>query len=107
MLEPGQLRSPETAVLAAPAFVNQLQWHGIEIQRPFTADLLGDDQAGVLEHVDVLEHADAAHLELLGHLAHGAARPGSHDVEDVPARLAGQRDEHGIKVGFGHGAISN
>ncbi len=65
------------------------------------ADLLGNDQVGVLEDGDVLHHGDATEVEEFGDVVHVAARLLLEDVEDAPARRGGQRREHGVHlVGF-------
>ncbi|MNC95396.1 hypothetical protein D3C83_125070 [compost metagenome] len=73
--------------------------HRVEPQQAFPPVLFREHEIGALEHVDVLQHRDTAHVvEEFAHAVHVAARLLLEHVEDAAARLAGERGEHGVHL---------
>ena len=60
---------------------------------------LGDDEARVLEHPQVLHHTEARHLQLRLELGQRAAVTREEPVEQEATRLVGERLEHTVVVG--------
>ena len=60
-----------------------------------------DDEAGVLQHPQVLHHAEARHLQLGLELRQRAAVTREEPVEQEATRRVGQRLEHTVVVGHG------
>jgi hypothetical protein len=60
-----EARIPELAIPLKPArlFVQPAR---AELAGPYAPDLLGGDEAGLLEHADVLLHAGQGHVETAG-----------------------------------------
>ena len=54
------------------------------------------DELGLFEHPQVLHHGDAAHLEVLAHIIHAAARHPADQIQDLAAMRAGQSVKNGV-----------
>src|SRR5262245_50087761 len=103
LLDRGHAAGEQRAVTVAPALVDQLERHGVEVQVAHAAELLAEHEPGLLEQPQVLQHPDAAHREVRRHLVDPAARVREHKVEHLPPLAAGERGEHRIhRVGL-HG----
>ena len=63
------------------------------------APAAGDDEPGVLEHAQVLHHAEPRHLQLGLELGQRAAVTLTKPVEQMPSRRVGEHLEHEVVVG--------
>jgi len=78
------------AVLVDPTVVDQPDGDRIEVVELLPAFTAIDDEPGSFEHLQVLHHAEARHLQLLLELGQRPAPSLEQPVEQMAARLIGQ-----------------
>jgi hypothetical protein len=79
--------------------VDQPDRDGIEEMQLLPPLLAGDDEPGLLEHLEVLHHAEAGHRQLGLQLRQRAAVTCEQEVEQEATRGVGKRLEHAVVVG--------
>ena len=82
--------------------MNQPDRDGVEKVQLLAARPARDDEAGSLEHAQVLHDAEARHLQLRLELAERAAVTREEPVEEMTAGRVSQRPEHAVVVHAPH-----
>ena len=98
VLEIRERRDAVLGVLVDPPVVDQPDRHRVQEVELLPALPAGDDEPGVLEHAQVLHHAEAGHLELGLELRERAAVTLEEPVEQVAPRRVGERLEDLVVV---------
>ena len=88
--------------LVDPAVVNHLDRHRVEEVQLLPAGAAGDDQPRVLQHPQVLHHAEPGHLDVRLELGERAAVPLEQPVQQAPPGRVRERLEHAVVVHSGH-----
>src|SRR5262249_53048894 len=89
------------AVLAPPAVVDEPDRHRIEVVELPPTVLPRDDESRLLEHAQVLHHAEAGHRDALTELPQGLAITAKEAVEDPTATAIGESLEDRIVTSTG------
>ena len=98
MLEVGERRDVTLGVLRDPAVVDEPDRHRVEEVQLLPSRPAGDDEPGAFEHLQVLHHAEAGHLQLRLELGERAAVALEEPVEEVAPGRVGQGLEHAVVV---------
>src|SRR5260370_6096009 len=94
---------PEAAIMLDPAG-DVLEWTGLEPARPPLRFASARDEAGALQHLEVLGDGGHAHLEGLGQLRDRSLTRGE-PSQDRPPGGIGQGHTPAAKAGPRHGAL--
>ncbi len=98
LLRSGERRDVVLGVLVDPPVVDQPDRHRVQEVQLLPARPAGDDEAGVLEHAQVLHDAEAGHLELGLELRERAAVALEEPVEQMAPGRVGKRLEDLVVV---------
>ena len=85
-------------VLADPTVADELDRNGVEEVELLASPPERRHQTGLFEHLEVLHHAEARHLELAVELGQRAAVPFEQEIQQMPPRGIGERPEDEIVV---------
>ncbi len=91
-----ELRVPEHMGVGQPA-ADRIEGRGVELTALDAAVFDGGDQAGRLEHTQMLEDRRHRHVERLGELGDRRLAPGQPGQDGAPRRV-GQRAEHRVQM---------
>ena len=93
-LDVGHPALPEAGVLRRPVIVDLLDRHRVEKQVPHAPSLPGDDEAGLFQESEVLEHRDTADIEVRRQRLHvHTGRPGEEVQHPTAARVGQDRED--------------
>src|SRR6266850_892444 len=98
MLEVDERRDAALRVLVDPAVVDQPDRNRVEVVQLLPAPAARDDEACLLQDLEVLHDPEARHLQLRLELGERAAVTLEEPVEEMPARRISECLEDGIVV---------
>src|SRR5688500_13188031 len=103
LFEVRERRQLVLAVFVYPPVVNEPDGHGVEEVELHAPPPARDHEARFFEHLEMLHHAEARHLELPLELAQRLPVPLVQQIEQEASRRIAQRLEHQILVDHGAG----
>src|SRR6478672_9967995 len=98
MLEVDERRDSALGVLVDPAVVDQPDRHRVEVVELLPAPAARDDEARLLEHLEVLHDPEARHLQPGLELDARAAVTLEKPIEEMPPSRIGKRLENPSRV---------